>query len=113
MRIRKKAASKTTNSPNDRSKDSNSGTQMQIVFRSFFEFPKTMYQVEKETGVCRPNICRYVCEWEKHGNIQELHKGKCPVSGYTAGFYSTNKKLFKKEEKQRSFWDMWKGGFDE
>lgn len=112
MNIEKKTA-RTTDSPTIQRRNKDSVTQMQVVFKCFFESPKTMYQVEKETGVCRPNVCRYVCEWEKKGNIQELRKGKCPVSGYTAGFYSTNKELFKKEERQRSFWDMWKGGFNE
>lgn len=95
MDKRKKAASSTTHSFNTHDKGNEFRAQYQIVYRSFMERPKTMFQVEKETGVVRPNICRFVAMMEEDGVIQLLYKADCPISGYRAGFYTTDRDLFR------------------
>ena len=78
----------------DRNKDIIIRNQMQIVYQCFLERPKTMFEVEQETGVVRPNICRYVQMMGADNAIQEIYKGLCPISNHKAGFYTTNKDLF-------------------
>jgi hypothetical protein len=53
-----------------------------------------MLQCAHLTGIERANICRYVAELEKQGEIALVRKGLCPITGYRAGFYSTDPKLF-------------------
>ncbi|MGL4519347.1 MAG: hypothetical protein ACRCUJ_06645 [Phocaeicola sp.] len=72
-------------------KDNTFSGQLRIVFQSFFSSSKTMFQVEKETGISRSNVCRYVAMMEESGVIKFLYKGYCPISGYMAGFYSTDR----------------------
>ncbi|MGL5938146.1 MAG: hypothetical protein ACRCY5_05405 [Phocaeicola sp.] len=80
--------------PQAQHKDTHISSQMRIVSQSFFERPKTMYQVEKETGICRPNICRFVRMMEEASTIQLHRRGLCPISGWSAGFYTTNPGLW-------------------
>ena len=86
--------------PTDQSnfKSCNKDNQILIVYKAFAtETPKTMLQVSKETDILRANICRYVAMFKKQNNIQLLHKSICSISKHRAGFYSTNKELFKKD----------------
>jgi hypothetical protein len=64
--------------------------QAKIVFASFYERPKTMYQVEKETEIMRPSICRFVAEWKRKDSIRIVRKGLDPFTRCTAQFLSTN-----------------------
>jgi hypothetical protein len=54
-----------------------------------------MLQVSKETDILRANICRYIAKWKEAGQIQVICKGRCPHTHFTAGFYSTDKALFR------------------
>lgn len=76
-------------------KDKHFEKQMQKVFKSFFESPKTMLMVSFETEVLRANICRFISKWKAIGLIKEVYKGICPITKHKAGFYSTNNELFK------------------
>ena len=76
-------------------KDSKFIAQMKVVFIAFIKEPKTMLQVSIETGILRANICRYIATFRKQNKVQELKKDYCPISGHKAGFYTTNKKLFR------------------
>lgn len=105
MNKRKKATTLATPSLDLHDKDTDSGSQFQIVYESLKEYPKTMFQVEKETGVVRPNICRFVAMMEDAGIIQLHHKADCPISGCRAGYYTTDEKLFITSPQQLSLFE--------
>lgn len=111
MEEKKKAASSTTHSLNLHDKGNGSQAQYQIVYQSFKEHPKTMFQVEKETGVVRPNICRFVAMMEDASIIQLHYKADCPISGCRAGYYTTDEKLFITSPQQLSLFK--EGGSNE
>ncbi len=101
MDTRKKVASSTTNLHQDRCKDMDFRTQYQIVYQSFKECPKTMLDVSLETGILRANICRYVADMENKGVIQLLYKSEDEHTKFTAGYYTTDKTLFRQEDNQQ------------
>jgi hypothetical protein len=95
--VAKRKATVAANSFDKRSKDTHFRSQYQTVYQSFQEKPKTMFQVEIETGVPRPYVCRYVDAMRKEGLTQEVKKGRCPISKWDkVGFYSTDPALFNK-----------------
>lgn len=73
-------------------------SQERIVFDAFHESPKTMFQVEVETTVMRPSICRFVGQWKKEGKIKIVRIDKDPLTNRLAQFLSTNS-LFWPSEK--------------
>lgn len=88
-------STKDTNSLNNafrekHSKDKAFEIQTKRVYKAFFEAPKTMLMVSKETGILRANICRYVSKLRKHDNIAEVKKGLCKISNHKAGYLTTN-----------------------
>jgi hypothetical protein len=71
--------------------------QLRIVFDAFFEFPKTMKEVDFETKVMRENICRYVSTLKNENRIALVGYRKCKVTGnLKVGIYTTNPDLFPK-----------------
>ena len=70
--------------------------QMKIVFRAFYDQPKTMLMVSKETGVLRANICRYVAKWRCHNTIEPAKKDYCKITKHLADYLTTNPELFPK-----------------
>lgn len=107
MTTRKKAASLAANLSNDNGKDNKFQAQYQIVYQSFKERPKTMLDVSLETGVLRANICRYVADIEDKGLIQLLYKTEDKHTKFTAGYYTTDKNLFHKEDNQQlNLWEV-------
>lgn len=61
------------------------------VFAAFYEHPKTMLMVAKETNIERGNICRYVGKWKKHNMIWINEYGTCPISEHNSvQFLTTN-----------------------
>ena len=64
--------------------------QTKQVFEAFKVSPKTMLQVEAETGIMRANITRYVAEWRRRNKIAEVRTGTCPISKHQAAFLSTD-----------------------
>ena len=87
--------------PDTHNKGTHFVNQYQIVYQSFRQRPKTMLQVSIETGILRANICRYVANMEEKGLIQEVYTGLCPFTRFHAGFYSTDKALFHKQDVQQ------------
>lgn len=86
-------------------KNSDLRTQYKIVYQSFRERPKTMLDVSLETGILRANICRYVADMENKGIIQLLYKIDDEHTKFTAGYYTTDKSLFReKDDKQLKIW---------
>lgn len=72
--------------------------QSKIVFASFFESPKTMFMVERETKIMRPSICRFVSEWRKKDSIRVVKTDLDPYTKCKAGFLSTNPIFWPKPE---------------
>lgn len=72
------------------SKDSYIRLQKQTVLKYFREHTTTMYACEKDTKVSRPNICRYIAEFEKREQITRLDKNICPISGQMAHYFTAS-----------------------
>lgn len=107
MDIKEKAASSTTNPMNYGGKDSGFRSQYQIVYQSFKERPNTMLDVFLETGILRANICWYVADMEDKGLIQLLYKMDDVHTKFKAGYYTTDKILFREvEDKQLKLWEV-------
>lgn len=69
--------------------------QLNVIFNAFFESPKTMKEVDKETGIMRESICRYIKTLRKKKKIALVGYRKCNVTGHgNVGIYTTNPDLF-------------------
>ncbi len=80
---------------NNRTTQANGLDQRKIVFNAFFESPKTMQEVSKETGVMRSNICYYIRDFRNQRQIELVGYRKCNVTKYgKVGIYTTNPDLF-------------------
>lgn len=77
--------------------------QTEKTFRAFRERPKTMKMVSVETGIDRPNICRYVATFRKQKKITEVKKERCPITKHKATFYSTDPAYFPSETQSELF----------
>jgi len=84
-------------------KNQNFQSQKERVYLSFSQYPKTMLMVAIETGIYRANICRIVAELRKEKRIEVSRNQLCKVSGYRAGFLTTNPDLFSKVEQLNLF----------
>lgn len=71
-------------------KDSYIRLQKQTVLKYFREHTTTMYKYEKDTGVSRPNICRFIAELELNNQITRLPKAVCPISGHKAYYFTVS-----------------------
>ena len=67
--------------------------QLNKVFQSFFDSPKTMKEVDRDCGVMRENICRYVSTLRENNQIWVLKNRRCRATGWNANEYTTNPKL--------------------
>lgn len=80
---------------NSNNSQANSNDQLNIVFNAFFESPKTMQEVSKETGIMRSNICWYIRDFRNKRIIAMVGYRKCNVTNYgKVGMYTTNPDLF-------------------
>jgi hypothetical protein len=70
--------------------------QIDRVFQSFLESPKTMKEADVSSGIMRENITRYVRMLKRLDAIVMLRKRYCSITGHRAGEYTTNKELFPK-----------------
>lgn len=78
--------------------------QLNKVFNAFFEFPKTMKEVDFETTVMRENICRYVRTLRIENRIALVGYRKCKATGNPkVGIYTTNPELFPKSNQLTMF----------
>lgn len=68
--------------------------QLYRVFESFKVVPKTIIMVEVETGIMRPNICRYVKMFRKSESIQMIDRKLCKISKHRLGYLTTNIERF-------------------
>ena len=86
------------------SKNKDFKAQIQSTKEAFHEAPKTMLQVEKEIGVMRSNITRYVDSLRKLNQIYLTHYGICPISKHrSVGFYTTNPDLIPEDNQLNLF----------
>jgi hypothetical protein len=107
MEEKKKGNPKTAHSLNLHDKDNEFRSQYQTVYQSFKERPKTMLDVSLQTGILRANVCRYVADMEDKKLIQLLYKTEDEHTKFTAGYYTTDKDLFRKENNQQL--NLWEG----
>ena len=92
------------NSRNKRQgKDKGFEAQMKIVFKAFYERPKTMLMVSNETGILRANICRYVAKWRKFNRIESVKTDYCKITKHLADYLTTNPDLFPKSNQLKTF----------
>ncbi|MCK0130398.1 hypothetical protein MWU59_02690 [Flavobacteriaceae bacterium F08102] len=77
--------------------------QMKIVFKAFYDRPKTMLMVSVETGILRANICRYVAKWRKANKIDKVKTDRCIITNHEANFLTTNPDLFPKSNQYKLF----------
>lgn len=84
----------------------NKEAQFRRVRTSFMERPKTMMEVEVQTGVMRSNITRYVATMRRRLQIQIHHYGICPVTRASGvQFLTTDENLFIKPIVQPTLFD--------
>lgn len=76
--------------------------QTRKTFEAFKEEPKTMKQVSVETGIMRPNICRYTATWKEEKKIALVKEDLCPITKHKAGFYTTDPEKVDKIYNQQS-----------
>lgn len=80
---------------NSNNTQANGNDQLNIVFNAFFEKPKTMKEVDKETGIMRESICRHVKTLRAKNRIALVGYRKCNVTNHgKVGIYTTNPDLF-------------------
>ncbi len=92
------------NNPNKRqSKDNGFEAQMKIVFKAFYEQPKTMLMVSNETGILRANICRYVANWRQFNRIEPVKTDYCKITKHLADYLTTNPSHFPKSDQLELF----------
>ena len=65
----------------------------EIIWQSFREYPKTIGQVSRETGISRGEVRQYVREMEKSGTIWKLYRRLLPLSEFMALHWTTNKEM--------------------
>ncbi len=64
--------------------------QLQKVYDSFFAVPKTMKEVDKETGVMRENICWYCRTLRLQSKLHAIGKRYCSITKHMATVWTTN-----------------------
>tara|TARA_R100001377_G_scaffold64020_2_gene39615 strand:- start:239 stop:532 length:294 start_codon:yes stop_codon:yes gene_type:complete len=92
------------NNPNKRQgKDNGFEAQMKVVFKAFYEQPKTMLMVSNETGILRANICRYVAKWRENNRVEPVKTDYCKITKHPADYLTTNENLFPKSNQLKMF----------
>lgn len=84
-------------------KESKKKAQTKRTFEAFKERPKTMKMVEVETGIDRPNICRYVAKLEQLDKITVVKERPCEITKHKAKYYSTDPAYFKPQTQSELF----------
>lgn len=72
-------------------------TQSNLIFKAFYNKPKSALMVEKEIGISRSSITRYISAWEAENKIITLYKSRCVISNRSqVKFYTTNSAIINK-----------------
>jgi hypothetical protein len=78
--------------------------QLKSIYNAFYEYPKTMKEVDAETNIMRENICRYVNTLRNENSISLVGYRKCKITGHNkVGIYTTDPKLFPKSNQLELF----------
>jgi hypothetical protein len=73
----------------------NKPEQLKSIYNAFYEYPKTMKEVDAETNIMRENICRYVSTLRNENRISLVGYRKCKITGHTkVGIYTTDPEQF-------------------
>ena len=89
---------KKTDIPQDTSlithyEDNHFDSQLERVYESFFDSPKTMKEVDKSIGVMRESICWFCRTLRKEDKLYPIRKRICTVTKHRATEYTTNAAL--------------------
>lgn len=68
-------------------------TREEIISRSFREYPKTIRQVSRETGIPSGEIRRIVRGMEQEGTIWRLNRRMWPLSEFMAYSWTINREV--------------------
>lgn len=74
-------------------KDNDFKTQCQTIFDYLKDKIATASMVAEATGVPQKNICRYKRDLEKSGQLWEVSRRNCELTGYKAWHITTNQDL--------------------
>ncbi|MGM0409010.1 MAG: hypothetical protein ACQERU_13600, partial [Bacteroidota bacterium] len=83
-------------------KDTKFQDQLRIVYKSFFQYPQTMKEVDVTTGIMRENVCRYVATLRQQNRIFPIRERKCRITNHIATEWTANPALVP-ENPQLSF----------
>ena len=78
-------------------------TQAKKVYASFYESPKTMKEVDAETGIMRENICRFCSDLRDQGRLYEVGERLCRITKHLATVYTTNPDLTPESSQTKLF----------
>lgn len=78
----------------EQSKDTERKTDLKTIFYYLRKNTATMSMVSYATGIPQKSITRYKRDLEKAGQLYELVKDKCKITGYRAWYVTTNPDLF-------------------
>ncbi|MEI7587157.1 hypothetical protein [Runella sp.] len=71
-------------------------TQLQTIFEYLQNHVATASMVADATGVAQKNLCRYKRDLERIGQLAEVKKGVCQLTGFKAWYITTDKTKFPK-----------------
>jgi hypothetical protein len=91
---------KTPNSSFEQSKDNSPTTQLKTIFLYLKNQIATASMVSEATGVKQKNICRYKADLQKCGQLGEVEKKTCKVTGFKAWYLTTNSEHATNNSKQ-------------
>lgn len=66
------------------------GKQLLQVYASFYEKPRTMLEVDKDTDIMRSNVCWYCGMLREQNKLYRVRKRRCMVTNHMAYELTTN-----------------------
>ncbi|MEL7832768.1 hypothetical protein [Fodinibius sp. Rm-B-1B1-1] len=78
-------------------------SQIQQVFKALKTRPKTTKMIQKQTGIPREHITRYIARLEKRKKVTTVERKPCEITGCTAKYYSTDEAYFPDETQSQLF----------
>lgn len=75
------------------SKSNDFDSQLERVYQSFYESPKTMKEVDKSIGIMRESICWFCRTLRKQDKLFPIRKRLCNVTRHPATEWTSNPAL--------------------
>jgi hypothetical protein len=69
-------------------------TQLETIFDYLQNHVATASMVAEATGVPQKNLCRYKRDLERTGQLAEVKKAVCQLTGFKAWYITTDKSKF-------------------